>query len=160
MKIHKMTTPNCLVYSAASVLDVEPEAILDFIGPAWSELWFENKIGDKRMRGVHMQEIIDFAVLRCGKSFFPIDWIPLLAPDHQTQPIPIIDPATARTRMLTYMKSLDGLLITKISGDVANHACAWDHDLQRVLDPAKGERVKIDDYPIIQFWALANIRRG
>lgn len=128
MKLIKMRGPRCLVWSAAMVLDVEPEEILTFVGRDCLD-------------GVHMQEIQAFAF---GKGF-------LLAP---FEPEPQIAGDLFTVKPVGWWEEpwlqFEGIMLGETNkGNY--HAVAWDGD--QILDPA----IEPDFKGYHQFWAKIKI---
>jgi hypothetical protein len=152
MKLLKMDKPSCLIYSAAMVLGCNPSEIILFLGTDGLVEWFPEAKGSKKFRGIHMQEIQDYAQSNQNSAFFPVDFNVALAPDPDTPHKCIMNEEQATERMVSYMRQYDGIITVSLSGVVQDHACAWNHKTQRVLDP-RGHISLIDDYTIVQFWA-------
>ena len=72
MRHLKMTKPQCLLYSAAMVLDVEVEHLISIIGHdgmKYPGRWMHPI-------GIHMQEI-QMAALQMGYCFAPVEFLPV-----------------------------------------------------------------------------------
>jgi hypothetical protein len=143
MQLIKQYGPYCLVTSAAMCLGVDPEAIHKFIGHDGTSIAFP----PSGMKGVHIQEIIDYAMV-IGKTFFPIDLHPAISPDEHTEPKPIYRHVVAKDRFPRVIRGRVGILITP------GHAVAWDGGV--VLDP-KGFRKSISEYTVHEAWLMADL---
>jgi len=147
MRLLKQTNPECLVYSTAMVLDVEPKEITDTLGHNGLEIWWPDLKGNSRFRGVHIQEIIDF-VLSKNRALVPIDLWPTIAPNLEVESRTIYD--NARKRFEYYIIGRRGILIGQNKSG-AGHACAWSG--KEVFDP-NGSVYPLDQFHIQTIWLL------
>lgn len=141
MKLLKMSGHDCLLYSAAMVLDESPDILEREIGHDGSEVWWPDKPQPFCRRGLHIQEIQD-CFFRRGKVLYPIDLMPASAP-RGGEPRAIWNLQTCVTRFNAYLDGRLAILIT------ATHAVAWNG--KKVYDP-NGRISSIDDYGIKQAW--------
>lgn len=141
MKLLKMAGHDCLLYSAAMVLDESPAILEKEIGHDGSEVWWPEKPQPFCRRGIHIQEILD-CFIRRGKGLIPVDLMPASAPVGG-KPKAIWDVEKAIIRFKTYISGREAILIT------ASHAIAWDGS--KVFDP-NGRVTVIEDYSIKQAW--------
>lgn len=141
MELIKQSGPHCLVTSAAMCLGVETDAIHEFLGHDGTDVWFP----PHNMRGVHIQEIIDYAIIK-GKTFFPIEREPCIAPDEETEPREIYTMPNARFSY--YIGGRVCILIME------GHACAYDGE--NVFDP-KGYIKPLDLYNPYEAWVMADL---
>ena len=142
MELIRQNGPDCLITSAAMCLGVQPQMIMDYLQTDGHEIWWP----PSKMRGIHIQEIIDFA-MTMGKTFFPIELKPMIAHDEHVEPRPIYNDNQSADRFLSCLHGRVGVLVT------LGHACAWDGS--GVLDP-KGFRGSLKDYKIHEVWLLAD----
>ena len=150
MKLLRQGGPYCLIYSAAMVLDCGPEEIIKELGHDGSMLAWPDLIGDKRRKGVHIQELIPI-FLRRKLALVPIEANPVLQPhaDHAGyEPIPVQD---RLPRFLNLIKGREGIIIME------NHATAWNG--HTVLDPQGEAYALIDsERAIISCWLALKLR--
>lgn len=126
MKLLKMEKPQCLLYSAAMVLDVEVERLIDYIGHSG----LENIVTDSGtwVRGISIQEIVDFALLEMNRAIVTINVFPVLGKQGIWY-YPIYSDELAEHRFRSYLREHDAILMEE------NHAVAWNSETQQVYDP-------------------------
>ena len=124
--MNKQDGPYCLLWSAAQILGVEMQEIIDFIGHNGTDIQWPDKVGINRYRGVHIQEIIDFSIIK-GEPLIHIEPMPCLAPDHNTEPCDVFLEEKAAKRCLNYLNNNNAILI----GD--RHAVACQDRM--IIDP-------------------------
>lgn len=145
--IQPQDEPNCLVYSAAMIMGCEPDEILRYIGHHGQEVWWPEAKGNAKFRGVHIQEIVDFA-LETGWSITPIDLYPMSAPlgfEKSARKLWLED--ECRTRFITWLQFFPAILIHP------SHATAWDVVTKKVFDP-NGLIREIEHLQIIEAWVF------
>ncbi len=140
---------DCILASAAMVMDINLSELKKRIGHDGKEIIFPNAPEPYCRRGYHIQEIIDQAFLD-GWSVMDIQVHPGLDPfigDDPAFPLPF-----PPKRIHNYLFNLPGI----IAGvrDNRNHAVAWDgnmiYDPSGLIYPLTGF-----DYNIIEFWAFS-----
>jgi len=149
MQLLTQVGDNCLVYAAAMILDENPDTLIEEIGHDGQEIWWPERTGVTRKRGIHIQEIIDCVHAR-GKALMPIDLFPCCAPDIDAEPKEIWDRGHCMSRFKNMIAFRRGILIG-LSESGAGHACAWDG--QTVFDP-RGFTCKLEDFTIRECWIL------
>lgn len=147
-----MNKPQCLVYSAAMVLDISADDLIAEIGHDGLAIWWPEMEGNKKYRGHHIQEIID-CFLRHHKALVPIEYIPAVAPEGRPD-----------LMMLHVMKNLDERFWEAIinrkailigQNEVGNgHAVAWDG--MKIFDPV-GKIYNIKDFKIAEAWVCFDL---
>ena len=147
MKLLKMAGHDCLLYSAAMVLDTEPAILISEIGHDGSEVWWEGHPHPFCRRGIHIQEVQDCAIRR-QQIFYPYEAMPCSAPKNG-KPKAIWSWEIAKKRFLDHITGKTGLLITP------THAVAWDGNM--VYDPI-GRISKIDNYLVREAWVLKTFK--
>ena len=143
--------PNCLVFAAAMTMDVDPEEIFKFAGHRGQDIWWPDQIGDSRLRGFHIQEIIEYG-LNIGYALTPIEADPCSAPvgcDLLVRNIHRLIEAEANFN--SWIDNFNAILITK------HHALAWDYNSRRCYDP-NGMIQKISDYEVHEAWLVIEIK--
>ena len=143
MKQLRMNRPLCLLYSAAMVLDVEPEILIEEIGHDGMRVVWGDLPQPRCYRSHHIQEIQDCAIRR-GKFFAPVEANPLIGHPN-TQPISIYPPGKCEERMLTILHNRRAILIAP------GHAAAWDGE--SVYDP-NGYKRDLESFPLLEAWIL------
>jgi hypothetical protein len=139
--------PNCLVYAAAMLLDASAENILKHIGHDGQEEWWPEAEGNAKKRGVHIQEIIDYA-LEMGICICPIELYPRSAPFGFEKSAKMIwSENKCLTRFNTWLQFHSAILI------LSTHAVTWDAETHKVFDP-NGLIREIDDLQVIEAWVL------
>lgn len=142
MELLKMSSHQCLLYSAAMLLGVTPEELVEEFGhDGLDRVW--DLPEPACYRGHHIQEIVD-AAFRRGHALVPVDAFPMSA-HPGVQPVAMMSESQAIRRLSTYLLNRHALLI----GD--NHACAWDG--KRVYDP-NGYVRDLESFPVRQAWIL------
>ena len=71
--------PQCTIYAAAMVLGIPADQIIKELGHDGLEVWWTAEQGNRRLRGVHFQELIDI-FWHHGYALIPIELHPQLAP--------------------------------------------------------------------------------
>jgi len=127
------------------VLDVDPEWMIKHLGHDGEEVWWPEKIGAKKIKSFHIQEIIDIAHL-VGWGLMPIQLYPCSAPDVGTSPRKIYADREAEIRFMSWLDNKKAILIVDNS-----HAVAWDGE--KVYDP-KGFIKSLEDYSVQEAWVL------
>lgn len=143
-----MNKPQCLLYSAAMVLDVDVDEITTHIGHDGLEIVDDKLEAPFCYRGVHPQEICDFAwsMLR---NFQLIQAMPVLkcqTSETKTE----VYPESAGERFFRYVEGKHAI-ITGINKQGNKHAVAYDG--QMILDP-NGTTYEIGEFGISEAWVL------
>jgi len=147
----------CMVYSAAMILDKTPRQIESVLGVTGMEVWWIQFNDLRRFRGLHEQEIIDIG-LHFGYAVSLIQIDPLLSPDS-TLSEDLAKPAysSGRERLRRLMASSKGMVIAQMDNKrfEAYHAYAWDSG--ELLDP-RGMAANIEDINIIAYLMFSKIQ--
>ena len=154
MKMRKMVGTNCLLYSAAMVLDVDAEVLITEIGHDGSRLEWTNLGRPLGEINFHIQEIIDCCIRR-GYTLTPIELYPVSVPDvyYDIDHCAIFDSWDAEKRFEDHIKNRVGILVGQGNNGLG-HAAAWDGEL--VYDP-NGVTYDISDFKIREAWLLARL---
>lgn len=131
---------SCILASAAMILEVNQQVLIDEIGHDGSEILWPDLKEPFCRRGFHMQEIIDCAWRR-GYVILEISAKPVCIP-YYGAPLRVIP--MPEERFLQYVRNNKGILAGQLDG--VGHACAWDGDL--VYDP-RGHIYSEDGCPMI-----------
>ena len=127
----------CLLASAAMVLDINREALIDRIGHDGGEIVFPEQPEPMKRQGFHIQEIIDVAV-ESGYWVMPIEVMPSSTTDGKNNfDIEIKDHGQ---RLTDHMADWPGIIVGRSRR--MNHAVAWDGKM--VYDPV-GKIYAFDD---------------
>jgi hypothetical protein len=111
-------TPTCLLYSAAMVMDCDPQDIADFIGHDGTE-----SHGRLTHVGINIQEIQDYA-LSIGHHYYLIQPMPCQAKDGIVKPV--YEEQEAINRFFLHLGGKKGILIGKVRLGSEDHAVAFD----------------------------------
>lgn len=76
----------CLVTSFAMALELPAQELLDMLGEGWKSLAFPNLPIPYCWRGVHIQELIQLALVH-GYAVTPIELMPQVAPPQGINPV-------------------------------------------------------------------------
>lgn len=155
MKLLKQPNDSCLLYSAAMLLNENPDFLIHEIGHDGQEIWFNKEIGSMRKRSFHIQEIID-CCWRRGHALCPIELYPNSMPESGlSSPRFLYDPSDADIRFLKRVMGRKGILIGRRKTMNLGHAVAWTGD--EVYDPAGGVAYAIEDFIIKEAWILTEL---
>ena len=128
-------------------MNVAAEDNLRNMGHHGQEEWWPEADGKSKLRGVHIQEIIDYA-LEYDMAFTPLELYPHSAPlgfEESAKMIWMED--ECRTRFITWLQFYSAILIHP------SHATAWDKETKKVYDP-NGMIREIEGLQIIEAWLL------
>lgn len=131
MKLLKSHSGLCLLYSAAMLLDEEPDILAKEIGWNGKEIWWPNLAGVKRHRTHHIQEIIDCCLSR-GFGLTKIELLPTISPGIPSKPRMIFTGEKALNRLVAALENQKAILVGQTEGGIT-HAWAWDG--KKVYDP-------------------------
>lgn len=152
MKLQKMNKPQCLIYSAAMILDIEAERLMSEIGHDGLDIWWSRFDDNRKYRGHHIQEIID-CFLRRRKALVPIDIIPASAPDGHPDLVCTEIYRHPDARFWEYILNRKAILIGRnMAGN--GHAVAWDGS--KIFDPI-GTIYAIKDFEISEAWVVFDL---
>jgi hypothetical protein len=145
MKLLKMNGPNCLIYSAAMVLDADVESLYKEIGHnGMAKVW--DLPTPLCYRNFHIQEIID-CFIRRGYGLMPIEVDPISISSLEVKPVHAYEDGWAR--FMGLIRDHRAILIAK-----NRHAIAWDGHM--CYDP-NGRTAKITDYRIEEAWVVVKL---
>ncbi len=152
MKLLKMRSGEnqCLVYSLAMLLDVEPDVLIEELIHDGTSRWFPKQPIPYCYRGYHIQEIVDVCLAR-GYGLTLVELYPCLASQKDPTNYKLLwDEAFADIRFKRLLTGRKGLLIGEAPSG-GGHACAWDGII--VFDP-NGRKYKLDKFKIRECWLL------
>jgi len=129
--------PQCLLYSAAMVLDLSVEALVSIIGHDGMAISDPNRVDNSRYRGIHIQEV-QYAALSMNRHFYPIEAIPSSTNGQIINSLPFD----------AYIQGQRAILIG-LTSNSNEHAVAWNDD--RIYDP----RPSGGDVYIREAWILS-----
>jgi hypothetical protein len=132
MKLLTMTNPSCFAYACAMVFDVDVQEIFQFIGHDGQEVWWPENEGAGRLRGVHIQEIMSYALIK-NRATMVIQKSPMSAPDYQSEPKRVRGKASDAL-IHDAVSQLDGVLIGRLDTGIT-HAVAWCSAESMIYDP-------------------------
>lgn len=142
---------NCLIFSFAMVLGMDPDLLQVKIGHDGLK-----DVGGTKPCGYHMQELIDVA-LHVGYAVTPIEAFPASRIPGRQDDFEINFKPDNGTRFLRYLYDNQGVLAGKSKSGIG-HAIAWDGDY--VYDP-KGQVCTISQHKgldIQTFWMISKIK--
>ena len=114
------------------VMDVPAQVIFNHIGHEGMTIWWPNESGAAQHRGVHFQEVLDYAMDN-DWAMIPIHRRAMLAPNRDVEPKLAMN---GSTMIENWMMLLSGVIIhAPVSGPGAAHAQAWDHGTYKLYDP-------------------------
>jgi hypothetical protein len=142
MKLLKQNNPQCLLYAFAMALAADVEDMIHVIGHDGLEVWWPEASGERRLRGFHHQEMIDYALLK-GVNVVMIEAVPNLGCGGRHKII--MEESELQGRMNTYLQSFSGVLVSD------KHAVAWCHKEQKCYDP-NGYIYGVDAFEIREFF--------
>jgi hypothetical protein len=131
------------------VMDIMPKVIYDMLGHDGSEIIYPDLKDPYRRRSFHIQEMISVA-LKLGFVPCPIDKDIIFGQMVDKDGVEIEHPQYALTierHLEHYLALRPGVIQTPY------HAVAWNHQEQRVYDPA-GQKRDLNDVDVITFWAM------
>ena len=148
----KQNEPNCLVYSAAMVMNIDPEKIFEITGHRGQEVWWKETTGHQMLRGFHIQEIINVG-LQMGYALVPYDKYPFSAPDGMHDKARMIDTEyNCEFNFYHILTKANAILIS------SSHAVAWDCVEQKCYDP-NGLIYEIEKFKNLwQAWLVFEIK--
>jgi len=121
MKLLRMNKPQCLLFSAAMILDVSPFILIKEIGHDGLDVWWPDYQDSRKYRAHSIEEIIDCCLKR-NKTLTPIAALPMQAPEGG-EPMPTYAFPTRRFEEI--IKDRRAILIGTTSKG-GGHAWAWD----------------------------------
>ena len=122
----------CMLYSFAMVLDVEPDYIIELLGHDGTEIFWPELREPKCYKGFHITEM----AYTCYRFYHTCYEFPsALSLGHSDDTEKYIHPIFSINGIIS---SNNGVFITP------NHALAWDAANQKILDPNGTER-KLSD---------------
>lgn len=142
MKHLVMSKPQCLLYSAAMVLDISVDDLINIIGHDGL------KSNDGKLVGVHIQEIQTACYLLYRELLSYVELIPVSKVDDNINPIYVVCSYPPATRLQFMIKGKYAILIGE-NNKGNPHAVAYDGE--QVLDPV-GTKYSIDDFRMKSAW--------
>ena len=153
MKLLKQLTPSCVLYSAAMMLNEEPENLAKEIGHDGMERWWPDLPSPSCFRGVSVQEIQDVCFAR-GLGLVHIHAFPCIAPIvAPLEDKPLFDMGRATERFLKMVHGKVGMFLGQAPSGVL-HAVAWDG--HKCFDP-NGRMYGLSDFPVKEAWLLVTM---
>lgn len=136
MKLLKSEQPQCLLYSAAMILDIDPRRLVQLIGHDGLDV-VRKAPKPTCYRGIAIQEIID--VFYCiGKAIMTIVPRPALG-RTENHAVLVYSYDESQKRMSSYLDKHDAILVSN------THAVAWCHIAEKIYDP-KGQILEIHEF--------------
>jgi hypothetical protein len=154
MKLLKGAGGNCLLTSAAMLLDTTEQELINEIGHDGSEVWWPKAKATDRKRNFHIQEIIDCCMKR-GYGLMPIDLMPCSMQMSDPNARILWDQSKAFGRFTNIVNGRPAILIGETLSHIP-HACAWDGF--KVFDP-RGMIQEITDYTLREAWIIMYLNK-
>lgn len=144
-----MPDNNCLLYSAAMVLDTDPGILIKEIGHDGKRLEWSNLGYPLGQINFHIQEIMDSFIKR-GFALVPIELLPVTQPEvpYPIDHCEIWNNFDAEDRFIKHITGRQGILVGRGSNGLG-HAVAWNGE--HVYDP-NGSIYDVDDFEIREAW--------
>jgi hypothetical protein len=142
MRLLKQQGPQCLLYAFAMALEVDPLQMIHFIGHDGMEVWWPEASGEKRLRGFHHQDMIDYAIFN-NWYVIMVEAVPNLG--YRDKHRVIMEAEELQGRINTYLQTFDGVLTSD------KHAVAWCSKEQKCYDP-NGYIYGVDAFEIREFF--------
>jgi len=121
--------------------DADPLQMIEFIGHDGLEVWWPEARGERRLRGFHHQEMVDYGFCN-GHSVIMVEAMPNLGCNGKHR---VIMEDYLQGRMNTYLQTFDGVLTSD------KHAVAWNSAEQKCYDP-NGYIYGIDNFSVREFF--------
>ena len=138
-----MSKPQCVLYSAAMVMDIDVDYLVGILGH--DGLGVENG----EMVGIHMQEIQTAYYLMFGEMLSSVELIPV---SQRKVDLPhYIVCKMAPSKRLTYMIAGHRAILLGENKRGAYHAVAYDGET--IFDPV-GKKYPLDDFALQEAWVL------
>jgi len=144
--------PVCMIYAYAMLMDKHPQDVINALGHDGLDVWFAGAIGNKRYRGIIMQDLQDLANDE-GYLLAPISEYPAVQNDPHIEGIMIHEPHVCEARIRRYLNNTKGILRT--INNRGTHAMAWDG--VQAYDP-RGYILRLHDLKdqIHDYWILTS----
>ena len=150
MNLLKQSKPQCLLYSAAMLLDMNVEHIIKILGHDGLEI-INNAESPYCYKGVHIQEIQTVANMQ-NMFLAPIQLHPVSNIGNIYIPLEVVCKMSLGERFELAIQGRKGVLIGKNTLD-NGHAVAFDDGI--VYDP-NGIKYPIENFIIQEAWILIN----
>jgi hypothetical protein len=144
-----------MIYAAAMAFDCSPEDIIKRLGHDGTEVAFPEQEGQKQLRGIHIQELIDVAY-DLGIILLQVELFPTIAPNRESAPKIIWDRSVCSRRFVGYLQSRDALIYCKRGSSSPEHMVAWNSTEQKIYDP-HGFIKPLADYVIGAAWLVVRL---
>lgn len=154
MRMLKMLTHSCVLYSAAMLLNEEPQNLAKEIGHDGLAVRWPEQTGAARLQGISMQEIQDVCIGR-GFGLVKIDALPYATPAEGIEAKPVYSLEEAQARFNKIITDRRGILIGQTASGMM-HAVAWDG--HQCYDPV-GRVYPTPSFGITEAWLLASLER-
>jgi len=159
MHLQVQKGPHCLLYAAATVLDVPPDVLRTEIGYSGNEEWWPEAKFPANIRSFHIQEINE-CFIRRGMILSLIERFPRTAPAGMESAWKLINKQEElNKRFFEHLNRGTGILIgPKPSG--MKHAVAWDGEKIYDTTPPEGKIVDLNNCPIeiMELWLVSIIK--
>lgn len=161
MNLQVQKGPHCLLYAAATILDMPPDALRTEIGYSGNEEWWPEAKFPASIRSFHIQEINDCFMKR-GLSLSLIERFPRMAPaglENQWKLMDAEEKLEERFQKCLQQNMKAILLGLKPSG--LRHAVAFENGIVYDPTPPKGNVCPLEklpyDFRITEIWVVGEI---
>lgn len=151
MKLLRGTGGNCLLTSAAMLLDCTENVLIREIGHDGTEVWWPKAKATNKNRNFHIQEILDVCLSR-GHGLMPVELMPCSLQLGASEARVLWDQSKAFSRFTKIINGKSGILIGETESRIP-HATAWDG--HKIYDP-RGMILEITDFIIREAWILTD----
>lgn len=151
MKLLRFTAPtdNCMIFSAAMLLDVEPKVLVEEIGHDGNEVWWPPNF----RRGFHIQEIIDCFAAR-NFALYPAQVYAWSCPAEKNPDKDAKFVFDDIVRVYEHLKGMKALLIGRSPTGIG-HMVAFENGM--CYDP-KGAIYPVEQFQLEEAWIMT--KRG
>jgi len=143
-----MSQPQCLLYSAAMVLDHDVDTLTRELGHDGLEVWWPEYDDHRQYRSFAMQEMVDI-FLKHDRALVPIQCKPMQAPDHKA--IARLTYTNSEARFKMRLAGHKAILIG-VTRNGNGHAWAWDGF--SAYDPRGMSNISLDDLILREAWVM------
>jgi len=151
MRMQTMHKPQCLLYSAAMLLNEPASFLVEELGHDGMEVWWPELDDHRKFRGHSMQEMIDIFLKR-GFTLTPIQSFPMQSPGSCIEARPTFEEYAER--FYKHIAKKRAILIGRTQRG-NGHAWAWDG--YQVFDP-RGSMPNIHDLAVSEAWVMHSIK--
>ena len=161
MKLQIQKGAHCLLYAAATILDVAPDLLRSEIGYSGNEVWWPEAKFPANLRSFHIQEINECFMSR-GMALSLRERYPRYAPDgleHQWKLIN--DREVLDEKLNACLQQVRTAILIGVKPSGTRHALVWHDNLIYDPTPPNGNICELEklpyDFGIIEVWFVCNL---